>query len=674
MDSHQSELSFNTTDELAVNTIRVISAEMVQKANSGHPGMPMGFANPAHFLWTRCLRYSPDHPYWSGRDRFLLSGGHGSALLYTLLHLAGYDLSKDDLLQFRQWGSRTPGHPEHGLTPGVETTSGPLGQGVGNAVGLAMAQRYIKGRLGIVDKEGFDPLDHWVFVVAGDGDLQEGVASEAASLAGLQKLGRLVLLYDDNNITIDGSTDISFTEDVMARFEAYGWHVQTVEGNDSEGVVTAIDNAKIETVKPSFISINTHIGHGSPAKQDSSSAHGAPLGEEELEATKKALNWSYPPFHIPEEVYSLYANAADKGRQEYAEWQENLEEWLLVDKERAMLWFELLKGKEPGDWGKSLPEFEPGKSVSTREASGKALNAIAGNYPSLVGGCADLKGSVKTEIVGEEAFLPDIPNGRNIYFGVREHGMGAISNGMALYGGLRPYTGTFLIFSEYMRPAIRMAAMMKLPVIFVFSHDSIGVGEDGPTHQPVEQYASLRAIPNLWVFRPGDANEMTEAWRAAIERTDGPTAILSTRQGLPVIDRTKFGKASGLRQGGYIVADCDGTPELILMATGSELYLVMEAWHILTDQGVKARVVSLPCWELFDLQDYDYRESVLPSNVKARIAVEAGISMGWKRFIGDAGKMISMESYGESAPANILFEEFGFTVDNIIELANKYFK
>ncbi len=667
MISSEKFFDFSNLDSLAVDNIRILSADMVQKANSGHPGMPMGFALPAHILWTRFLSFNPDQPFWPGRDRFILSAGHGSVLLYSLLHLAGYDLSIEDLKNFRQWESRTPGHPEYGVVPGVETTTGPLGQGFGNGVGMAVAQRYIREKLGLEDSSEFDPLDNRIYVVAGDGCLQEGISSEAASFAGHQKLGRLIVLYDDNRISIDGSTDISWSENVCDRFNAYGWHTQQVEGDDPAAILNSIRNAQDNLDEPSLIAIHTHIGFGSPNKQDSEKAHGAPLGEDELKATREQLGWTLPAFEIPDEVYNLYAEIADERREIYREWKRSFEIWMKENPERESLWKILVEGEEPGNWDSNIPVYEAGQKVATRAASGEALNAFAINNPQIIGGCADLTGSVKTDIKNEDLFLPGIKNGRNIRFGIREHGMGAIANGMALYGGLRPYTGTFLVFSDYMRPPIRLASMMDQPVIFVFSHDSIGVGEDGPTHQPIEHLAALRSIPGLWVIRPGDANEMVEAWRIALDRNDGPTTIISTRQGLPVIDRNKHSATSNSRNGGYILADCqDGTPETILLATGSELTLSLAVWEKLVEKGIKARLVSLPCWELFDLQDDVYQEQVLPRDVNNRIALEAGISMGWERFTGDNGKIISIEKFGASAPGGLLFEKYGYTVDVIL--------
>ncbi len=663
----KAKFQFSDVDYKAVNTIRVLAAEMVQKANSGHPGMPMGFAMVGHVLWTRFLQFNPDQPFWAGRDRFILSGGHGSAFLYSMLHLSGYNLSMDDLKNFRQWESRTPGHPEFGMTPGVETTTGPLGQGFSNAIGMAMAQRYIKGRFALRGTSDFDPLNHHIFVELGDGDLQEGVASETASIAGHLKLDNLVALYDDNRISIDGGTDVSWSEDVARRLEAYGWRTIKADGTDPEAIFDAIQNALDSDGRPTMILFRTHIGFGSPNKQDSEKSHGAPLGEEEIELTKKQLGWDYPPFTVPEEVYELYTEVADRGREANRDWEEKFAQWL-TDTGNQTMWAQLIEGDMPEGWADGMPEFEAGTPVATRGASGKALNFFANKLHAIFGGCADLAGSVKTYINGEPDFLPGNPSGRNIYYGIREHGMGSIANGIALYGTLRPYTGTFLIFSDYMRPPIRLAAMMGLPVIYAFSHDSIGVGEDGPTHQPIEQYATLRAVPNLWVFRPGDANEMVQAWKIALERLDGPCAILSTRQGLPVYNRTVFTPASEVAKGGYILADAeDGDPELILIATGSEVGLAMATREKLVEEGRKVRVVSLPCWELFDEQDEEYRQKVLPPTVTKRVVIECGISMGWENYAGDKGLILSKETFGASAPGKVLFEKFGFSVEAVLE-------
>ncbi|MFH0882951.1 MAG: transketolase [bacterium] len=661
---------WNDTDRLAVDTIRILAAEIVEKANSGHPGMPMGFATPAHALFSRYLTFNPDNPFWPARDRFVLSCGHGSALLYSLLHLSGYDLPMEELQQFRQWSSKTPGHPEFGLTAGVETTTGPLGQGISNAVGMAMAQRYIRQQLGVADG-GFDPLDHFVYVFASDGDLQEGVSGEASSLAGRQRLGRLVVLYDDNRISIDGSTDLAWSEDVEVRYTAYGWHVDRADGTDGEAILAAIERARDVIDRPSLIRVSTTIGFGAPHKQGTAGVHGSPLGAEELAATKAALGWNHEPFFIPQEVYSCYSEAADRGRAAHETWLQQLDKWLSKDSGRADLWDQLVHGHLPKDVFDSLPAWWGGEKISTRKAAGAVLNAIAAKTRMFVGGNADLAGSTSMTVKDGGSFLPETPGGRNFHFGIREHAMGAVSNGMALYAGLRPYTGTFFTFSDYMRPSIRLAAIMGIPVTFVFSHDSIGVGEDGPTHQPVEQLAALRAMPGLVVLRPGDGTETVEAFRNALQRSDGPTLILTTRQNLPVIDRERYAGAEGLHKGGYVLADCEGIPEVILIGTGSELQHALGAYEKLSAEGKKVRVVSLPSWELFLAQKASYRDEVLPPSVTARVSVEAGVRFGWERFIGSRGIAVGIDRYGASAPGEVLMEKLGFTVENVVATARK---
>ncbi len=661
---------WNDMDRLAVDTIRMLAVEMVEKAHSGHPGMPMGFATPAHALFTRYLTFNPDNPFWPARDRFVLSCGHGSALLYSLLHLSGYDLPMEQLQQFRQWESITPGHPEFGLTPGVETTTGPLGQGISNAVGMAMAQRYIREQLGVAE-DGFDPLDHFVYVIASDGDLMEGVSGEASSLAGRHRLGRLIVLYDDNKISIDGSTDLAWGEDVEVRYTGYGWHVDRADGTDGDAVTAAIQRAREVGDRPSLIRVSTTIGLGAPHKQGTSGVHGSPLGPDELAATREALGWDHDPFYIPEEVYSLYAEAAERGRVAHEAWLGRLDQWLGEDPARADLWDQLVHGHLPEDVFDSLPGWKGGEQISTRKAAGAVLNAIAGKTKMFVGGNADLAGSTSMTVKDGGSFLPENPGGRNLHFGIREHAMGAVSNGMALYAGLRPYAGTFFTFSDYMRPSIRLAAIMGIPVTFVFSHDSIGVGEDGPTHQPVEQLASLRAMLGLVVLRPGDGPETAEAFRVALERTDGPSLILTTRQNLPVVDRERYAGAEGVSRGGYILADCEGTPEVILIGTGSELQHALGAYEQLTAEGSKVRVVSLPSWELFSTQDQAYRDEVLPPSVKARVSIEAGVRFGWERFVGSQGVAIGLDRYGASAPGDLIMEKLGFTADNVVKTARK---
>lgn len=656
------------TDDLqsrAINTIRFLSADAVQKANSGHPGLPMGAAAMAYTLWTRHLHHNPRNPRWPGRDRFVLSGGHGSMLLYSLLHLTGYDISLDELKNFRQWGSITPGHPEYGLTPGVETTTGPLGQGFGTGVGMAIAQAHLAATF------SKDLFDHFIYGIVTDGDLMEGISSEAASLAGHLQLGKLIYLYDDNHISIDGSTDLAFTEDRIARFAAYGWHVQHLDdGNDVEAVDKAIQAAKADP-RPSLISCRTHIGYGAPTKQDTAKAHGEALGDEELNAAKENLGWPLEPrFLIPDDVLAFYRQSVDRGREAEAEWKLKFEAYKRLNPEQGSELERRLKGELPKGWDLSLPSFPAdAKGMATRAASGKALNALAARLPELLGGSADLTPSNNTRLEGFPDFQKDCYEGRNFHFGVREHATGAAVNGMAVYGGLIPYGGTFLIFSDYMKPAIRIAAISHFPSIFVFTHDSVGLGEDGPTHQPVEHLAALRAVPNLVTIRPADANEVTEAWKIAIARRDGPTALILTRQNVPTLGRAINPQ---VQRGAYVLADFgNGKPKLILMGTGSEVHLCVNAAKKLMEEGHSVRVVSFPSWELFAKQDEAYRESVLPRAVKARVSVEAGASLGWERFVGTEGRIISIDHYGASAPGNIVLEKSGFTVENVIAKAKE---
>ena len=647
----------------AINTIRFLSADGVQKANSGHPGLPMGAAAMALTLWTRHLRHNPRNPKWAGRDRFILSGGHGSMLLYSLLHLTGYDLSLDELKNFRQWGSKTPGHPEYGLTAGVETTTGPLGQGFATGVGMAIAQAHLAA--------SFSPdlFDHYIYAIVTDGDLMEGVSSEAASLAGHLQLGRLIYLYDDNHVSIDGSTNLAFTEDRAARFEAYGWHVQKVDdGNDVDAVDRAIQNAKADS-RPSLICVRTVIGFGAPNRQGTSKAHGEPLGDEELNAAKKNLGWPLEPrFLIPGDVQEFFREAIDRGQKFEEAWNEKFEEYKQANPEKGAELARRLAGKLPKDWKSALPTFsvDP-KGMSTRVASGKVINALAAKLPELIGGSADLAPSNNTKIDGSPDFQKEIYQGRNFHFGVREHAMGAALNGMTLYGGVIPYGGTFLIFSDYMKPAIRIAALSHIPTIFVFTHDSVGLGEDGPTHQPIEHVAALRAVPNVTVIRPADANETAQAWKVALENHHGPIAFALTRQNVPIFEPSD---ASAVEKGAYVLKDFGKKkPELILMASGSEVGLVYEAAKKLEEQGRSVRVVSFPSWELFEKQDAAYRESVLPKKIQARIAVEAGASLGWERYVGSSGKIIAIDHFGASAPYKIIFEKLGFTVENILAQA-----
>ena len=645
----------------AINTLRFLSADGVQHANSGHPGLPMGTAAMAFTIWTRHLRHHPHHPKWMGRDRFLLSGGHGSMLLYSLLHLTGYDLSLDELKHFRQWGSRTPGHPEYGLTPGVEMTTGPLGQGFATGVGMAIAATHLAATY---SRELFDGN---IYAIVTDGDLMEGVASEAASLAGHLRLGKLIYLYDDNHITIDGSTDLAFTEDRAKRFEAYGWHVQQVEnGNDVDAMDAAIQSAKADP-RPSIIMCHTIIGFGSPNRQGKSRAHGEPLGDEELNAAKDNLGWPKEPrFFIPEDVLAFYREALVRGQHVEEAWNQKFVEYKDANPEKGAELERRLSGKLPRGWEKALPKFPADtKGMATRVASGKVINALAAILPELMGGSADLAPSNNTIIDGAPDFQKDTPLGRNFHFGVREHAMAAALNGMALYGGVIPYGGTFLVFSDYNRPAIRIAALSHIPSIFVFTHDSIGLGEDGPTHQPVEHLAALRAIPNLTVIRPADANETAQAWKVALENRHNPTLLALTRQAVPT-----FAETSSLEKGAYVLASFGKkTPDIILMASGSEVSLVFEAGKILHKKGHNVRVVSFPSWDLFEKQDKAYRESVLPKKVTARISIEAGVSLGWERYIGAGGRIISIERFGASAPYKVIYENLGLTVANIVKQA-----
>ncbi|MFO7986357.1 MAG: transketolase [Desulfatiglandaceae bacterium] len=656
-------------DMLCVNTLRMLSADGVQQANSGHPGMPMGAAPAAYVLWTRFLRHNPLNPRWPDRDRFILSAGHGSMLLYSLLHLSGYDLTLEDLQHFRQWNSRTPGHPEYSITPGVEITTGPLGQGAAGALGMAMAERFLAAHF---NRDDHEIVGHFTFAIVSDGDLMEGVSHEAASLAGHLRLGRLIYLYDDNHISIEGNTDIAYTEDRLARFRAYGWHVQAVEnGNDLEAIDAAIRAAQQEQERPSLIAVRTHIGYGSPNKVDTAAAHGEPLGTEELELTKQRLEWpGTPAFFIPDEARDHFRRAVEQGKREEQQWQERLSAYQEAYPEMAQSWERCMDRKLPEGWDRDIPIFQPdGKGEATRVSSGKILNAVAGHIPNLVGGSADLSPSNKTEIKGEKDFQAHSYHGRNLRFGVREHGMGAILNGMALHGGVIPYGGTFLIFSDYMRPAIRLAALMRLKVVYIFTHDSIGLGEDGPTHQPVEHLAGLRAIPNLTVIRPCDANETAQAWRVAL-KSEGPVALALTRQGLPVIDRSPYADASNLRSGAYVLKEpVHGKPDVILIATGSEVHLTLSAAEKLDGEGIRTRVVSMPSWELFEQQPDTYKDQVLPPDIKTRIAVEAGVTQGWHRYVGDAGHIIGLDRFGASAPNGVLFEKFGFTVRHVVEAA-----
>ena len=654
-------------DQLCVNTIRTLSMDAIQKANSGHPGAPMGLAPAGYVLWTRIMKHNPVNPDWPDRDRFVLSGGHASMLLYSLLHLTGYDVSLDDIKNFRQWGSKTPGHPEYGHTPGVETTTGPLGQGVANAVGMAMAERHLAARFNQPDRQ---IVDHFTYAVCGYGDLMEGVAAEAASMAGHLGLGRLICIYDDNRITIEGDTDIAFTEDVARRFEAYHWQVLRIDdGNDLDAIEKAIREAQTDSQRPTLIMLRTHIAYGSPNKQDSHDAHGAPLGEDEVCLTKECLGCDKDAlFCIPDEVLEKCREAVSKGQAAEAVWQETYRAYAKAQPELADAWVNALTGFLPRDWEKSLTELTPADGpMATRAASGKALNTLAAHISTLMGGSADLAPSNKTFLDGESVFQKDNYAGRNIRFGVREHGMGAIMTGMFLHGGIRPYGGTFLVFADYVRPAIRVAALMKLPVIYVFTHDSVAVGEDGPTHQPVEQLASLRAMPNVLVLRPCDANETADAWCQAVKTNNRPIAMLFSRQKLPILPREQT--AGGLSRGAYVLSDCQGAPDMIIMASGAEVHQALGAQQILTDKGVAVRVVSMPCWELFEQQSQTYKNSVLPPDVTARVAVEAGVSMGWERYVGNRGLVVGIDRFGASAPGSEVLANFGFTDENVAEKA-----
>ncbi len=672
-------------DELCINALRFLSVDAVQQANSGHPGLPLGAAAMAYVLWTRFLKHHPANPGWFDRDRFVLSAGHGSALLYSLLHLSGYDLPLEQIKQFRQWGSMTPGHPERGLTPGVETTTGPLGQGFANGVGMAMAEAHLAARY---NRPGFAIVDHHTYGIVGDGDLMEGIASEAASLAGHLRLGKLIYLYDDNHVTLSAGTAITFTEDCARRFEAYGWHTEAVaDGNDPAAIERALCNAHAETRRPSLILLRTHIGYGSPHKQDSFAAHGSPLGAEEVRLTKEKLGWpTAPPFYLPEPVRSHFRQAAGRGERAEAAWNENMSAYAHAFPEAAKELQQRIRGELPAGWDADIPHF-PGdaKGIASRVASGRIMNAIAPRLPALIGGSADLDPSTHTALKGLGDFgtapagTADLQGsegggwsyaGRNLHFGVREHAMGAIVNGLAAHGGSLPFCATFLVFSDYLRPAIRLAALMGLPAVYVFTHDSIAVGEDGATHQPVEQLAGLRAIPGLIVIRPGDANETAVAWRVALTTPDRPVALVLSRQDLPTLDRTFFAAARGLAQGGYVLADApDGKPDVILIASGSELALIVEARQKLQAQGVEARIVSLPSWELFEAQPLAYRNAVLPPEVVARLAVEAGVSQGWHRYAGSRGDVLAVDRFGASAPGEIMMREYGFGVDNVCRRA-----
>jgi len=662
-----------TLDLLAIDTIRTLSIDGVQKANSGHPGAPMGAAPMAYTLWTRFLRHAPTHPDWPDRDRFVLSAGHASMLLYSLLHLTGSDVSLEDLESLRQWGSKTPGHPEYGLTPGVEATTGPLGQGFANAVGMAIAEVRLAAEF---NRPGHDIVDHWTYTLCSDGDLQEGIASEAASLAGHLRLRKLIALYDDNHIQLDGPTSMAWSEDVPARFEAYGWHATRVEdGNDIEAIAAAIEDARADE-RPSLIAVRTHIGFGSPNKQDTQKAHGSPLGPDEVRLVKEAYGWDPDKsFYEPPDAIELFRRAIPAGNDLVEAWETAFKAYAVDHPDVAAAFRRrVIEGRLPDGWDAGLPTYAEAVEVATRNASQDVIQALAKPLPRLFGGAADLSESNLTDVKGEGSFEAD-ERGRNLRFGVREHAMGGTANGIAYHGGFIPYVGTFLTFSDYMRGSVRLAALSGLQVIYVWTHDSVGLGEDGPTHQPVEHYAALRAIPNLWFVRPGDANETAAAWALAIERgqenPSGPIALSLTRQKLPTLAGTAEKARDGVRRGGYVLRDSsDGRdPQVILIGTGSELQLAFGAAEALEADGIAARVVSLPCWERFELQDAAFRESVLPRSVRARVSVEAGVSLGWDRWVGDEGAMVSLDHFGASAPAGTIFEKFGFTVDRVAAVA-----
>ena len=655
-----------TLDELCVNTLRTLAIDAVQKANSGHPGMPMGMADAAYVLWTQFLHHNPKNPDWPDRDRFVLSAGHGSMLLYGLLHLTGYDLPLEQLKQFRQWDSLTPGHPEHGLTPGVETTTGPLGQGFANGLGMAIVEAFLAATF---NRPGHQIVNHYTYAIVSDGDLMEGISHEAASLAGHMKLGKLIYLYDDNHISIDGSTDLAFTENRLKRFEAYGWHTQQIDGHNRVEVAEAIKAAQVVNDKPSIIACRTVIGYGSPNKANTHGVHGSPLGAEEVKLTKEVYGWDpNQEFYIPDEALAHFRQAIERGAAWQKEWRTRLDAYAEAYSQEAKLFRQALSGELPAGWEEALPVFPLNpKGMATRAASGKTLNAIAPVLPTLIGGSADLAPSNNTFLEGYPVFANESYAGRNFHFGVREHGMTAVLNGMALHGGVIPYGGTFLIFSDYARPAVRLAALSHVPTIFVYTHDSVGLGEDGPTHQPVEHLAALRAIPYLTVIRPADANETVQAWKVALEKRDGPVALLLTRQNTPIYDREKMGAAAGLARGAYVLLDANKVyPDVILIATGSEVQFAVEAHAKLAEQGIGARVVSMPSWELFSQQTDEYRDSVLPPSVKARVAIEAGVPMGWERWVGSQGSIIGLERFGASAPYQTIYEHLGFTTDDLV--------
>jgi transketolase len=660
----------STFEQLCINTLRFLAVDAVEKANSGHPGAPMGAAPLAYVLWQKHLVHNPVNPKWIDRDRFILSAGHASMLLYALLYLNGYDLTLDDLKQFRQWGSKTPGHPEYGITPGVEATTGPLGQGFTNATGMAIAERHLAARY---NRPGFDVINHYTWVICSDGDLMEGVSAESASMAGHLKLGKLICLYDDNNISIEGSTNITFTEDVGQRFRAYGWQViGPIDGMSTEAVDEAINQARLDIEHPSLIICRTIIGYGSPHKANSGTAHGEPLGKDETVLSKANLDWNYTEaFTVPQDVLQHFRQAVAKGQQREAEWHDLWDKYQKTYPSEARELEMSLKGELPAGWDAALADLFRliDKPMATREASGMVLNAIAPLVPALIGGSADLSPSTKTIIKDGGDFNPGNYAGRNLHFGIREHAMGAMANGMALHGGIIPYTATFLVFYDYMRPAVRLAALMEQRVIYIFTHDSVGLGEDGPTHQPVEQLAGLRSVPNLSVIRPADATETAEAWQLALKRRRGSTALILTRQGVPILDRSVLSSAEGVRRGGYTLWQATDQPDVIFIATGSEVHIALEAGQILKSRNISTRVVSMPSWDIFDSQPEQYRLDVLPTNIKNRISIEAGITLGWQKYTGDTGINIGINHFGASAPGKTLYEKFGFTAQRLVDEA-----
>lgn len=657
----------NNIDQLSVTTIRTLAIDAVEKANSGHPGMPMGAAPMTYTLWTRFMNHNPKNPHWFNRDRFVLSAGHGSALLYSMLHLSGYNLSMEDLKQFRQWGSKTPGHPEYGHTEGVEATTGPLGQGIAMAVGMAMAERHLAS---VYNKDNFEIVNHFTYSICGDGDLMEGVSAEAASLAGHLKLGRLVVLYDSNDISLDGELNKSFSESVKGRFEAYGWQYLRVEdGNNLEEIAKALEEARNDLERPTIIEVRTIIGYGSPNRAGTSGVHGAPLGAEELKLTKEAYKWVFDKdFYVPQEVYdNFHQLVVENGEKKEKEWNELFAQYKKQYPELAAQFEQALANQLPEGWDKDIPVYSEGKSIASRASSGEVLNGIAKNLPTFIGGSADLAGSNKTTIKGSKDYLPGEYEGRNFWFCVREFAMGAAMNGMALHGGLKVFGGTFFVFSDYLRPAIRLAALMGLPVTYVFTHDSIAVGEDGPTHEPIEHLAALRAMPNLSVIRPADGNETAAAWKLAVESTNQPTALVLTRQNLPTIKGTDKNAYDGVSKGAYVISPAEnGTPAALLLASGSEVGLAVEAQKVLASEGIQVSVISMPSWDRFEQQSQEYKDSVLPKNVKKRLGIEMGASLGWHKYVGDEGELLTIDKFGASAPGEKVMEEYGFSVNNVV--------